>query len=502
MVVKKFPNGDRYEGDLEDEMKNGEGTLYYAHGGKYEGKWTDDLRNGYGVNTWANGNRYEGNWKDNKKHGKGTLFYANGGKYVGEWEDNMRSGQGENTWANGNRYEGSWADNHRHGQGTFTYADRGKYVGEWVNGMRHGHGINTWLNGDRYDGLWRYNRKHGKGTFYHADGTKEIGVWTKDKLDGQPNDTTENENEKAVSKNQIQIKGFWLNGQSFIIVLMPKSSECPYLTLAREFCISLKWEKPFFDRNNDHCYCNHCYLKSWNDVIETGEGKYVIPRGWVRLGLHIDPVFMKTHDIWNKWIVTFHGTTKIAAQSILTHRQFCLPGDVLIDGTKLGIRPGHIPNQKFIYTSPTIAYSSSLAYSPIYDFHSTENNTDYQTQIVLQCRQMPDSFKIGPETIGAGNNQICPHIPNSKIEYFTDRRATLLAYGILVRHQVAERNRDNVRIEFTRQLNKIKVRYDDFTKELSKIHENDIKQLSVKIEQFKQEIHQITIIRMINYFTT
>jgi neuralized-like protein 4 len=237
---------------------------------------------------------------------------------------------------------------------------------------------------------------------------------------------------KLNAKNRIQFKGFWLNGQPFLVLLMPKSSGCAYHELAREFAASLQWDKNFFDSNHDRCYCSQCYKESWKDVIEAGEGKYVIPRGWVRLGLHIDPVLEKTQDIWNKWIVTFHGTTKIAAQSILAHRQFCMPGDVLIDGTKLRIRPGHIPGQMFIYTSPTIAYSSGPAYSPIYDFHSTENDANYETQIVLHCRQMPNSFKIGPETIGA-KTEICPHIPNSEIEYFTDRRASLVAYGLLVR---------------------------------------------------------------------
>ncbi|CAF2710817.1 unnamed protein product [Rotaria sp. Silwood2] len=71
-------------------------------------------------------------------------------------------------------------------------------------------------------------------------------------------------------------------------------------------------------------------------------------------------------------------------------------------------------------------------------------------------------------------------------------------------HQVAEQNRDNVRVEFTRQLNEIKVRYDEFTKELAEIRENDtffendIEQLLVKLEQFKQEIHQINILLQLN----
>lgn len=438
MVVMEFENGDRYDGEWDDDMKNGQGKLTYANGGSYKGKWVDDMRNGYGVNTWRNGDKYAGNWEDNKRNGKGTFTFSDGGKYAGEWEDDKRSGQGETTWANGDHYKGSYENNRRHGQGTFTYSDGGKYAGEWANDMRDGYGVNTWSTGDRYEGSWKRNVKHGKGTLYHADGDKEEGFWKNGELNGKSFDPPKNTHKqtnsgKVNSKNKLQFSGFWLNGQQILLLLQQKNSECPYRTLAKEFIMSLNWKKAFFDRTHDRCYCSHCYKDSWKDVIDAGDSKYVIPRGWVRLGLHLDSAITETHDIWNKWIITFHGTTKIAAQSILTHRQFCHPGDVLIDGTKLAIRPGHIPGQLFVYTSPTIAYSSSPVYSQVYDFHSTENNNNYEVQIVLQCRQMPESYKIGPETIGANKTQICPHIPNSKIEYFTDRRASIHAYGLLVR---------------------------------------------------------------------
>jgi hypothetical protein len=432
MVLKKYTNGDEYDGDWEDGKKNGQGTLTYANGGSYEGEWTDNMRDGYGVNKWANGDHYSGNWKDNKRNGKGKYVYADGGKYVGQWRNDMRHGHGENTWSNGNHYEGHWEDNEQHGHGTFTYKDGGKYIGNWEQNMRDGQGVNTWANGDRYEGLWKYNQKHGQGTLQHADGKKETGVWVNDELNGT-GVARKNNVKTGNGKNALQFKSFWVNGQPFIILLMPKSAGCPYLALAREYMNSLNWPKSFFNDTHNRCYCTRCYKEAWKDVIEAGEGRYVIPRGWVRIGLTIDPVVAKTQDIWNKWIVTFHGTSTIAAQSILTHRQFCHPGDVLIDGTKLRIRPGHIPNQLFVYTSPTIAYSSGPAYSPVYPFHSTENDANYEVQIVLQCRQMPDSFKIGPETIGADKTQICKHIPNSEIEYFTDRRGTIHAYGLLVR---------------------------------------------------------------------
>lgn len=386
------------------------------------------------VRQYTNGCRYEGGWSDDKKNGQGTLSYRNGGKYVGEWVDDARDGFGVNSWPNGDRYTGNWTRNVKDGQGKFTYADGGEYLGEWANDQRNGEGVNTWANGDQYEGNWKNNLMHGTGIFTHNDGSREEGEWVRGKKNGTETATTRKGNTKIIKgKNGMQLQLCWLGNKPALILLMPRSpSTCPYLELAREYVQTLKWDENFFDSSFDRCYCPRCYKQEWKDVIDAGEGKYVIPRGWVRVGLRIDVVTAKTRAVWDKWIVTFHGTSKIAAQSIIAHRQFCWPGDVLIDGTKLRIRPGHIPNQNHLYTSPTIAYSSSLAYSPVYEFHSSENDSDYQVQIVLQCRQLPDSFEIGPETIGA-EEEICPHIPNAQIEYFTDRRGSIVAYGLLVR---------------------------------------------------------------------
>jgi hypothetical protein len=401
MVVKTYENGDKYDGDWVDEKKHGQGTLTYVDGGKYVGAWENNMRNGEGVNIWKNGDEYEGGWKNSKKHGQGRFTYANGGEYVGDWANDMKNGHGVSTWPNGDRYEGNWKNNTKHGSGIMYYADGGSYKGEWTGNLRHGQGLNKWSNGEKYDGTWKENKKHGHGTFYDADGSKHDGEWAFDK--------------RAAAKKA------------------PKSTNCSYLLLAREFVKSLNWPQHLYDTSCDRCYCTDCYQANWKDVIDAGDGKYVIPRGWVRIGLRVDPVFSAAHEIWEKWIVTFHGTTKIAAQSILMHRQFCLPGDKLIDGTMLGIRDGHIPDQKFIFTSPTIAYSSSTVYSPIYPFHSSHDNKNYQTQLVLQCRQMPKSFQVQRETLGLGHKQICKFISNETVEYFTDRRASLVAYGLLVR---------------------------------------------------------------------
>ena len=41
--------------------------------------------------------------------------------------------------------------------------------------------------------------------------------------------------------------------------------------------------------------------------------------------------------------MSYHGTVPSAALSMIKHRQICLPGDTLFDGTRLAIRLGHIP---------------------------------------------------------------------------------------------------------------------------------------------------------------
>jgi len=83
-------------------------TSTYANGDKYEGEWENNLKHGEGTYIWANGDKYEGEWKDGKKHGDGTYTWADGGKYIGEWKDDVRHGRGTHTYANGGRYLQIW----------------------------------------------------------------------------------------------------------------------------------------------------------------------------------------------------------------------------------------------------------------------------------------------------------------------------------------------------------------------------------------------------------
>lgn len=44
--VKTYPNGDKYEGQLKDDEKNGVGTYYFVNSDKYEGQWLDNEKHG------------------------------------------------------------------------------------------------------------------------------------------------------------------------------------------------------------------------------------------------------------------------------------------------------------------------------------------------------------------------------------------------------------------------------------------------------------------------
>ncbi|CAF2521506.1 unnamed protein product [Rotaria sp. Silwood2] len=207
---------------------------------------------------------------------------------------------------------------------------------------------------------------------------------------------------------------------------------CNYFKLCLEFMLSVGYSKKLFNRKHNRCYCEKCYSANSKNFYIEGGSQYVIPRGWVRFGLYIDDAQAEAENIWNTWIVSYHGTSPQAAKSIIEHHQFLLPGDKCIDGHVIRIGEGHIPNKFEVYTSPTIAYSADNIYSPSVSFRSTSGQS-YRAKVVLQCRQQPGTYKIQAETIRAGSRRICPIIPNSKIEYFTEVRASIIPYGLLIR---------------------------------------------------------------------
>ena len=87
-------DGNKYIGEMKDNIREGKGILYYDNGSKYEGDFKNDKFNGKGV-LYSNGKKiYEGEFKDDKREGKGILLYEDSFRYEGEFKNDNFDGKG------------------------------------------------------------------------------------------------------------------------------------------------------------------------------------------------------------------------------------------------------------------------------------------------------------------------------------------------------------------------------------------------------------------------
>lgn len=90
---KRYGKSGKYRGlftgTLLDGKNYGYGTYTYMNGDKYEGNYENNVRHGYGVYTWRNGNIYSGNWENDSCNGFGILIHE-GKRHVGTWINGKR----------------------------------------------------------------------------------------------------------------------------------------------------------------------------------------------------------------------------------------------------------------------------------------------------------------------------------------------------------------------------------------------------------------------------
>lgn len=129
--------------------------------------------------TYANGDRYEGEMVNGVREGKGTYFYHNGDKYEGWWQGNKKNGMGTLYYKNGNLHIGQWINSEKNGFGSFYYRSGDKYHGEFVNGKQEGRGKFMSRDGSTYSGYFSQNQKDGKGIMYYSKGKISKEVWEK-----------------------------------------------------------------------------------------------------------------------------------------------------------------------------------------------------------------------------------------------------------------------------------------------------------------------------------
>ena len=137
---------------------------------------------------------------------------------------------------------------------------------------------------------------------------------------------------------------------------------CPVQQKAYEYLVSLHFPQQIFNAAYNRCYCKSCFPHEFETMDVAGE-KYIIPKGWVRFGLLINPVLTKLNEVWDNWAIAFHGCSADKVLSIIKHRTLLIPSDKTMDGVKLETCASRDSNQKKYFLSPYVEYSAHPWYA-------------------------------------------------------------------------------------------------------------------------------------------
>ena len=69
--------------------------MSFASGDRYVGQFQRGIFNGQGTYTWKSGSHYDGTWVMGKKHGKGRLTMTDGSGWEGEFENDDEGPNGQ-----------------------------------------------------------------------------------------------------------------------------------------------------------------------------------------------------------------------------------------------------------------------------------------------------------------------------------------------------------------------------------------------------------------------
>jgi hypothetical protein len=170
-VTITYPNGDTYEGEINDlKKKHGQGK--YTHPAPV----AEEEESDEAVATLKD-HVYDGAWINGEKEGIGKMFYPDGARYYGQWSHNVAHGEGTYKYPNGDVYSGQWSQGTKSGQGSYEYGGNGtQLVGTWVEGSI---ATGQWIykNGNSWNGQFKNGKPIGRGAYITKTGNVQNGEW-------------------------------------------------------------------------------------------------------------------------------------------------------------------------------------------------------------------------------------------------------------------------------------------------------------------------------------
>jgi hypothetical protein len=162
-----------------EQMPHGRGIMEYHHAGRsYDGEWHMGHWHGIGIIRNANGDVYEGQVVNDLKDGEGKIHYGDGRVFSGRFKED-EAVNGTLTFPDGAHYVGELHHGARHGYGLYNFSDGSTYEGHSVMNIFEGKGKMTWTDGGWYEGEWSQGEVHGYGVEIRSDGSvRHKGRWS------------------------------------------------------------------------------------------------------------------------------------------------------------------------------------------------------------------------------------------------------------------------------------------------------------------------------------
>ena len=215
-----LPNGEIYEGQIENSLFHGQGKLINKNGDIYEGIFKNGEKNNFGKIIFNDGCIYEGNLiNDNIPNGKGEF----------KWIDN--DNYNTNIYINFNLSNNNNINNNNN----FIYS----YKGNFIKGQIDGFGIlKNEKSGSEYKGNFKRNLFDGKGVF----------KWGKNNIiyDGEYKNGKKNGNGNYTNNN-FKFSGYFNNGKPHGVGLVDNGNKIYKCTWRNGFTV----ESPCLQSNNN-----------------------------------------------------------------------------------------------------------------------------------------------------------------------------------------------------------------------------------------------------------